>query len=93
MQGAWRAKADAPKRRWVRGCVLGSSVPGIFSGGLHLPEFLIGSDGSIDRLAEYWTAVQEMWLALYTTPLATVAAIPGHCIAGGVMLSLACASA
>lgn len=74
----------------VRGIVLGSSVAGIFSAGLHLPSMIIGADGSTDDLATYWTRVQKMWLALYTTPLATVAAMPGHCIAGGCMLSLAC---
>ena len=74
----------------VRGFVLSSSVPGIFSAGLHLPELLLDDDGSVDQLAAYWTSVQEMWMALYTTPLATVAAIPGHCIAGGCVLSLSC---
>ena len=33
---------------------------------------------------------QEMWLALYLTPLATVAAISGHAPAGGCMLAMAC---
>ena len=74
----------------VRGFVLGSAVPGVFSAGIHLPEMLMGSDGSTDGLANYWTSMQEMWLALYTTRLATVAAIPGHCIAGGCMLAWAC---
>ena len=33
---------------------------------------------------------QEMWLAFYLTPLATVAAISGHAPAGGCMLAMAC---
>lgn len=74
----------------VRGLVLGSSVPGMFSAGLHLPELLLPVDNSIDALANYWTLVQELWLAFHTTPLATVAALPGHCIAGGLVPALAC---
>lgn len=74
----------------VRGFILGSAVPGTFSAGLNLPELLVSADGSVDALAEYWTLVQELWLTLYTTPLATVAALPGHCIAAGCVLSLSC---
>lgn len=76
----------------IHGFVLGSSLPGIYSAGLHLPDMLLDEDGKTDGLAAYWTAVQNMWITLYTTPLATVAALPGHCIAGGCMLSLACDS-
>ena len=66
----------------ARGVVLGSAVKGIFSAGLHLPDLLLDEDGSTSRLVRYWTSVQEMWLALYTTPLATAAAISGHSPAG-----------
>jgi hypothetical protein len=62
----------------VRGFVLGSSVPGIFSSGLSLPELQLPRDGSVDVLANYWTLVQELWLTLYTTPLATIAAVTPH---------------
>ena len=85
-----QTNADHDSDSSVRGFVLGSSVPGIFSAGLQLDELLIGEDGDTGPLARYWTSVQEMWLALYTTRLATVAAIPGHCIAGGCILALAC---
>ena len=71
----------------VRGVVFGSGVPGVFSAGLDLRSM---HNRSTDELAAFWKAVQEMWLALYTTRLATVAAIPGHCIAGGCILALAC---
>ena len=74
----------------VRGLVLGSSVPGMFSAGIHLTELLLPVDNSIDALANYWTLVQELWLAFHTTPLATVAALPGLCIAGGLVPALAC---
>ena len=71
----------------VRGVVFGSGVSGIFSAGLDLRSM---HGQSTDELAAYWTAVQEMWLALYMTPLATVAAISGHAPAGGCLLALAC---
>ena len=71
----------------VRGVVFGSGVPGIFSAGLDLRSM---HGRSTDELAAFWTAVQEMWLALYTTQLATVAAISGHAPAGGCLIALAC---
>lgn len=74
----------------VRGFVLGSAVPNIFSAGIHLPELLIDADGGVDGIVRFWTLLQEAWLALYTSPLATVAAIPGHCPAGGCLLALSC---
>ncbi|EOD33810.1 hypothetical protein EMIHUDRAFT_253022, partial [Emiliania huxleyi CCMP1516] len=66
----------------VRGLLLGSALPGLFSAGLDLHAF---HKPDPDALADYWTAVQELWLALWTSDLATVAAISGHCPAGGCM--------
>lgn len=71
----------------VRGLLLGSALPGLFSAGLDLHAF---HKPDPDALADYWTAVQELWLALWTSDLATVAAISGHCPAGGCMVALAC---
>ena len=71
----------------VRGVLLGSALPSVFSAGLDLTS-LHGS--TEDELARYWTAVQEMWLTLYMTPLATVASVGGHSPAGGCMLALSC---
>ena len=71
----------------VRGVVFGSGVQGIFSAGMDLRSM---HGRSTDELAAFWTAVQEMWLALYMTPLATVAAISGHAPAGGCLIALAC---
>eukprot|EP00316_Scyphosphaera_apsteinii_P009697 CAMPEP_0119319404 /NCGR_PEP_ID=MMETSP1333-20130426/49272_1 /TAXON_ID=418940 /ORGANISM="Scyphosphaera apsteinii, Strain RCC1455" /LENGTH=231 /DNA_ID=CAMNT_0007325801 /DNA_START=237 /DNA_END=932 /DNA_ORIENTATION=- len=73
----------------VRGVVVGSAIPSIFSAGLDLKMLYGCSD---DNAAAYWTAVQEFWMALYTTPLATVAAINGHCPAGGCLIALSCDS-
>lgn len=74
----------------IRGFVLGSAVPNIFSAGIHLPEMLLDADGGVDNFVHFWTLLQEAWLALYTTPLASVAAIPGHCPAGGCLLAFSC---
>lgn len=71
----------------VRGILLGSAVPNIFSAGLDLKSMHGKTD---DELAVFWTSVQEMWLALYMTPLATVASISGHAPAGGCLLALSC---
>ena len=74
----------------VRGVVLGSSMPGIFSGGLEISSLLVTPEHPVESVVEFWTAVQQMWLTLYTTPLATVASISGHCPAGGLMMALSC---
>tara|TARA_B110001452_G_scaffold111518_1_gene92439 strand:- start:1566 stop:2429 length:864 start_codon:yes stop_codon:yes gene_type:complete len=71
----------------VRGMRLTSAVPNIFSAGLDLKSMHGKTD---DELAVFWTSVQEMWLALYMTPLATVASISGHAPAGGCILALSC---
>ena len=56
----------------VRGVLLGSALPSVFSAGLDLTSF----HGSTRTLMRYRTAV-EMWLTLYMTPLATVARSEG----------------
>ncbi|KAF6271380.1 enoyl-CoA delta isomerase 1 [Rhinolophus ferrumequinum] len=56
----------------VRGVVLTSDCPGIFSAGLDLTE-MCGRNPA--HYAEYWKAVQEMWLRLYLSNLVLVAAI------------------
>lgn len=75
----------------VKGLVLGSAVSGVFSGGADLSALLLDEDGSnISAITDYYHSLQELWLELYTTPLATVAAISGHAPAGGCMIALAC---
>ena len=74
----------------VRGFVLASASPRIFSAGLDINSLIVPDDGNVAELAAFWTSIQEMWLALYTTPLATVAAIPGACPAGGCLLAMSC---
>lgn len=42
------------------------------------------------QLAKFWASLQDLFLRLYTTRLASVAAIEGHSPAGGCLLALCC---
>lgn len=70
-----------------KGFILASSSPTVFSAGLDIMEMYQTKE---ERCRAFWKALQEMWRTLYLTPLYTVAAINGHCPAGGCMLSLSC---
>ncbi|XP_004628160.1 enoyl-CoA delta isomerase 1, mitochondrial [Octodon degus] len=70
-----------------RGVILTSNSPGIFSAGLDLRE-MCGKNPA--HYAEYWRAVQELWLKLYVSNMILVAAINGASPAGGCLMSLSC---
>ena len=70
-----------------RGFVLASSHPTIFSAGLDIQE-LHNPDET--RLRDFWTTLQDTFLALYGSSCASVAAIDGHAPAGGCLLASAC---
>ncbi|XP_070811055.1 enoyl-CoA delta isomerase 1, mitochondrial [Pituophis catenifer annectens] len=74
-------------RRACRGLVLTSAVPGIFSAGLDITEMFGRSE---ERLGEFWRAVQQLWILLYGSRLATVAAVNGSSPAGGCLMALSC---
>ena len=42
----------------IRGLVLSSATPGLFSAGLHLPELLIADDGSTKAVEAFWRSFQ-----------------------------------
>ncbi|XP_077415781.1 enoyl-CoA delta isomerase 1, mitochondrial [Vanacampus margaritifer] len=69
------------------GLIITSSVPKVFSAGLDILE-MYGK--SPERCGEFWKAVQEMWLKLYSSNMVTVAAINGSSPAGGCLMSLTC---
>jgi 3,2-trans-enoyl-CoA isomerase len=71
----------------ISGVVLTSAVPGIFSGGLDIAEL---HQPSRDRLVQFWSALQDLWLTFYGLRLPAVAAINGAAPAGGCMLALCC---
>ncbi|GAB1300663.1 Enoyl-CoA delta isomerase 1, mitochondrial [Apodemus speciosus] len=61
--------------------------PGIFSAGLDLLE-MYGRNPA--HYAEYWKAVQELWLRLYLSSLTLMSAINGASPAGGCLLAITC---
>ncbi|KFP07919.1 hypothetical protein N300_06824, partial [Calypte anna] len=73
--------------RACRGVILTSAVPRIFSSGLDITE-MCGK--STEHYAEFWRAVQEMWLRLYGSNMVTVAAVNGSSPAGGCLMALSC---
>ncbi|XP_037647815.1 enoyl-CoA delta isomerase 1, mitochondrial-like [Sebastes umbrosus] len=70
-----------------RGLILTSSQPKVFSAGLDIMEMY---GNSPERCGEFWRAVQEMWLKLYSSNMVTIAAINGSSPAGGCLMSLTC---
>ncbi|TMW65121.1 hypothetical protein Poli38472_009288 [Pythium oligandrum] len=79
--------ADLEKDKSIRGMILASSNQRVFSAGLDILEMYQPQPA---RLAKFWTSLQELYLRLYTTRLATVAAIEGHSPAGGCLLAMCC---
>lgn len=71
----------------INSLVVSSSLGKIFCAGLDLTE-LYKPDA--DRLPKFWTAFQQLYLDLYGSRLATVAAIGGHAPAAGCMIALSC---
>ncbi|XP_059204551.1 enoyl-CoA delta isomerase 1, mitochondrial [Centropristis striata] len=70
-----------------RGLIITSSLPKVFSAGLDIME-MYGK--SPERCGEFWRAVQEMWLKLYSSNMVTIAAINGSSPAGGCLMALTC---
>jgi len=64
-----------------------SGQPGMFSGGLDVPELL-----QLDRrgMLDFWDAFFGVQLALASSPVPIAAAITGHSPAGGAVLSAYC---
>jgi 3,2-trans-enoyl-CoA isomerase len=67
--------------------ILSSSLSSIFSAGLDLTE-LYQPDPV--RLPQFWKSFQQVYLDLYGSRLATIAAMNGHAPAAGCMLALSC---
>ncbi|KAH8393168.1 hypothetical protein KR200_008091 [Drosophila serrata] len=70
-----------------RGLILTSSNDKVFSAGLDLKELL---EPDKERLKEFWTLFQDLWLALHLCGLPTAAAVNGHAPAAGCVLATAC---
>jgi enoyl-CoA hydratase/carnithine racemase len=81
---ALRGAADDPA---VRGVVLSSVFPGIFSAGFDARE-IFPYDG--EQIRGFFVRFVEVCHSLLDLPKPVVAAIEGHAIAGGAILALAC---
>jgi len=71
----------------AKACVVTSARPGVFSAGLDIMSMYGRTD---DELREYWTYVQDMWLALYMAPIPMIAAVNGAAPAGGCLIAMSC---
>ncbi|XP_050537579.1 enoyl-CoA delta isomerase 1, mitochondrial-like isoform X2 [Daktulosphaira vitifoliae] len=71
----------------ARGMILTSGLQKVFSAGLDITEFY---QPDLSRLAQFWTTLQDTWLALYLAPFPTTAVINGHSPAGGCLMAMSC---
>lgn len=71
----------------IHAIILKSSLSNVFSAGLDFKEMYGVSE---QHLREFWRVVREMWYRIYTSRLPTLAAINGHCLAGGTLIAAAC---
>jgi len=67
--------------------ILSSSIEGVFSAGLDFQVLVNPHKKDIEVL---WSAMQDTWIRLYSTRLATIAAINGHCLAAGCAFAFSC---
>ncbi|ETV86048.1 hypothetical protein, variant 1 [Aphanomyces astaci] len=82
-----KAVEELEKDKAIKGLILASANTKIFSGGLDITELYQPKN---HRLREFWGSFQRFYLRLYTSPLATVAAVEGHAPAGGCFLAMCC---
>jgi len=71
----------------VHGLVLGSSNEKFFSIGFDIPELF---ELNRDDFRSFFRMFNQICMDLYTLSKPTVAAIPGHAVAGGCILALCC---
>lgn len=77
------AKAEAS----IRAVVLASGCAGFFSVGLDLKE-MDGYDR--EAMRGFWNEFRLLYEEIHLLPKPVVAAMPGHTVAGGIILALAC---
>lgn len=82
-----RALKVIEKSGEVDALILKSNNPTIFSSGLDLHDLFAQPRSHLEL---FWQHVQDLWLQLYSSRLPTIAAINGHCLAGGTILATAC---
>ncbi|KAH0955033.1 hypothetical protein HN011_004646 [Eciton burchellii] len=83
--GALKASLLESKENRSTGIILTSSLPNIFSAGLDIVE-IYNSDAK--GLSNFWHAVQDTWLTLYSLEIPVAAAIQGSSPGGGCLLAI-----
>lgn len=86
IQSLSQALAELEKNK-CKGLILTSNSPTIFSAGLDIREMYQSTE---ERLTKFWSSLQNLWLQLYGSKMASVALINGHAPAGGCLLSMCC---
>lgn len=81
------AVQEAESHKNVQSLALASSLPSVFCAGLDIMEMHKPDE---QRLTEFWNSFQQLYLDLYGSRLATIAAIAGHSPAAGCMLAISC---
>lgn len=71
----------------VKGVILTSNCPNIFSAGLDILEMY---NSQPERIRQFWSALQDFWMKLYGSSKIFIAAINGHSPAGGCLMSISC---
>lgn len=80
-----RTIEDLEQNPKVKGLVLTSAVPNVFSAGLDLQEL---HQPTREEFTRFWGTFEMCWHSFYMSPLATVAAIDGACPGLGAVLAL-----
>lgn len=86
LQAISTALDDVVKNK-PNGMILTSALPTVFSAGIDITEIY---KPEIQRLQQFGTTFQDVWIKLFGFPFATAAAINGHAPAGGCLLAMAC---
>lgn len=80
-----KIEANNPK---IQSIVLSSSNPKVFSAGLDIITELYKPNPQ--RLRQFWKSFQDLYLSMYTSKLAIIAALEGTAVAGGCMIAMSC---
>ncbi|XP_026316740.1 enoyl-CoA delta isomerase 1, mitochondrial-like [Hyposmocoma kahamanoa] len=86
LQQMSKALDDVGKNK-ARAMILTSSSPTVFSAGLDIMEMY---KPDMQRVEQFWTTLQEVWIKLFGSKFITAAAINGHSPAGGCLLAMSC---
>lgn len=71
----------------LKGVIIASDLPDVFSAGLDIMELY---QAEPERLKSLWAGVQNLWEKLYGSQKIYIAAVSGHSLALGCLISMAC---